>query len=43
MLYEVITLVEISHHEFKQKNLNIGEVVGIVPRELRTFENGAGI
>ncbi len=36
-------LVEISHHEFKQKNLNIGEVVGIVPRELRTFENGAGI
>jgi sulfate transport system ATP-binding protein len=36
-------LVEISHHEFKQKSLNIGDTVGIIPRALRTFENGAGI
>lgn len=36
-------LVEISHHEFKHKNINIGDIVGIIPRQLRTFENGAGI
>ncbi len=36
-------LVEISHHEFKYKNINIGDIVGIIPRQLRTFENGAGI
>jgi sulfate transport system ATP-binding protein len=36
-------LVELSHHEFKQKSLNIGDIVGIIPRELRTFEYGAGI
>jgi sulfate transport system ATP-binding protein len=36
-------LVEISHHEFKYKNINIGDIVGISPRQLRTFENGAGI
>lgn len=36
-------LVELSHREFKTKQLNIGDIVGIIPRELRTFENGAGI
>ena len=36
-------LVEISHHEFKNKNLNKGDIIGIIPRELRTFQDGAGI
>ncbi|MBE0491123.1 MAG: sulfate ABC transporter ATP-binding protein [Sulfurospirillum sp.] len=36
-------LVELSHHEFKQKSLNIGDIVGINPRQLRTFKDGAGI
>ena len=36
-------LVEISHHEFKNKKLNKGDIIGIIPRELRTFQDGAGI
>ncbi|MGE4383563.1 MAG: sulfate/molybdate ABC transporter ATP-binding protein [Arcobacter sp.] len=36
-------LVEISHYEFKEKNINKGDIVGIRPRALRTFEDGAGI
>lgn len=36
-------LVEVSHHEFKNKSLNVGDVVGIIPRELRTFQDGEGI
>lgn len=36
-------LVEISHYEFKEKNIKKGDIVGIRPRALRTFEDGAGI
>ena len=36
-------LVEISHYEFKEKNISKGDIVGICPRALRTFEDGAGI
>lgn len=36
-------LVEISHYEFKEKNIQKGNIVGIRPRALRTFEDGAGI
>lgn len=36
-------LVEISHYEFKEKNISKGDIVGIRPRSLRTFEDGAGI
>ena len=36
-------LVEISHYEFKEKNISKGDIVGIRPRALRTFEDGAGI
>ena len=36
-------LVEISHSEFKEKNIQKGNIVGIRPRTLRTFEDGAGI
>ena len=36
-------LFEISHYEFKEKNISKGDIVGIRPRALRTFEDGAGI
>lgn len=36
-------LVEVSHYEFNDKNIQKGDVVGIRPRQLRTFEGGAGI
>lgn len=36
-------MVEISHSEFKEKNIQKGDIVGIRPRTLRTFEDGAGI
>lgn len=36
-------LVEVSHYEFNYKNIQKGDTVGIRPRELRTFEGGAGI
>ena len=36
-------LVEISHYEFKEKNISKGDIVGIRPRAVRTFEDGAGI
>ena len=36
-------LVEISHYEFKEKNIKKSDIVGIRPRALRTFEDGAGI
>ncbi len=35
--------VEISHFEFNEKNIKKGDIVGIRPRSLRTFEDGAGI
>lgn len=36
-------LVEVSHYEFNDKNIQKGDIVGIRPRELRTFQDGAGI
>lgn len=38
-----IVLVETSHSEFKEKNIQKNDIVGIRPRTLRTFEDGAGI
>lgn len=36
-------MVEISHSEFKEKKIQKGNLVGIRPRTLRTFEDGVGI
>ena len=36
-------LVEMPHYEFREKNIQKGNIVGIRPRALRTFEDGAGI
>ena len=36
-------LVEIPHYEFRIKNLKKDDIVGIIPRTFRTFQDGAGI
>lgn len=36
-------MVEVSHYEFNDKNIQKGDIVGIRPRRIRTFEGGAGI
>jgi sulfate transport system ATP-binding protein len=36
-------LVEMPHYEFREKNIQKGNIVAIRPRALRTFEDGAGI
>ncbi|RBQ28157.1 sulfate/molybdate ABC transporter ATP-binding protein [Aliarcobacter vitoriensis] len=38
-----VVLVELSHYEFNDKNLKIGDIVGVRARKLRSFEAGAGI
>ncbi len=40
---KITILVEISHYEFRAKNLKKDDIVGIIPREFRTFQDGAGI
>ena len=40
---EKIVNVELSHYEFEEKAIKKGNIVGIRPRTLRTFEDGAGI
>ncbi|WP_418184752.1 sulfate/molybdate ABC transporter ATP-binding protein [Aliarcobacter vitoriensis] len=38
-----VVLVELSHYEFNDKNLKIGDIIGVRARKLRSFEAGAGI
>ncbi|WP_198306004.1 sulfate/molybdate ABC transporter ATP-binding protein [Arcobacter vandammei] len=38
-----LVFVELSHYDFAEKQLKIGDIVGIRPRKLRSFEDGAGI
>jgi sulfate/thiosulfate transport system ATP-binding protein len=40
---EKIVNVEVAHFEFNEKGIKKGNIVGIRPRTLRTFEDGAGI
>ena len=40
---EKIVNVEVAHFEFNEKGIKTGNIVGIRPRALRTFEDGAGI
>ena len=40
---EKIVNVEVPHYEFDEKGIKKGNIVGIRPRTIRTFEDGAGI
>ena len=40
---KITILVEISHYEFRAKNVKKDDIDGIIPREFRTFQDGAGI
>ncbi len=40
---EKIVNIEVPHYEFDEKGIRKGNIVGIRPRTIRTFEDGAGI